>query len=183
MKFLKATRTTHRLLVLSLATVTVVSANGAFVPSSQALAGATTSFACGKSDGKPATVARTKKGDIPIVVWTSADFNESGFTPQVRCQQVSARFQSLYRSGQLQSITFGTLNRQNVVCATTKASSACTQQNLLYTLKPNSNPKQAIERLKAIRNRASSGGIEESASSEPNTASNSIDLDWLNEDN
>jgi Circadian oscillating protein COP23 len=149
-------------------------------PSSQALT-ATTSFVCGKSEGKPATIARTKKGDFPIILWSSEAMSESGFTPQVRCQQVSARFQSLYRSGRLKSLTTGTLNNQPVICAATKGSS-CNAQNFVFTLKPNADPQQVIKRLHAIRNRASSRVLEESAATIP-TATNSVDLDWLNEDN
>ena len=171
----------HQFLALSLATVTAISGSS-FVAPSQALT-ATTNFVCGQSEGKPATVARTKKGDIPIVIWSSEVMSEAGFTPQVRCQQVSARFQTMYRSGQLKYITAGVLNKLPVLCATTKVNSTCSQQNLLYTLKPNADPKQIIQRLSAIRNRASSRGLEESASvSTANNDPRSIELDWLNED-
>ncbi len=172
----------RRLLTLSLATVTVASANILFETPSQALTAAT-SFVCGKSEGKPATVARTKKGDVPIVIWASEARSEAGYTPQVRCQQVSARFQSMYRSGQLKYITAGMLNKQPVVCATKQLNSACTQQNLLYTLQPNADPLQVIQKLSAIRNRASSKGIEESASLPSSTSTNSIELNWLDEEN
>jgi hypothetical protein len=181
MKFFRvASVSAHQLVVLGLATVTLVSGNSLLMPSSQALT-ATTNFACGKFDGKPATVARTKKGDVPIVIWSSEGFSEAGFTPQVRCQQVSARFQSMYRSGQLKYITAGIVNKQPVVCATKEVSSACTPQNLLYTLKPNSDPQQVIKRLMAIRNRATSRGLEESASVSTTNDAKSIDLDWLEE--
>jgi Circadian oscillating protein COP23 len=181
MKLLQMVMEPKQLLTLGLATVTAISASTLLIPSSQALT-ATTNFVCGKSDGKPATVARTKKGDVPIVIWSSEGFSESGFTPQVRCQQVSARFQSLYRSGQLKYITAGTINKLPVVCATKQLNSACTQQNLLYTLKPNSDPKLVIARLMAIRNRATSRGLEESATTEPtNDATNSVDVGWLDE--
>jgi hypothetical protein len=175
-----ATMATHRLFGLGLATLTMVSGTSLFAASSQALT-ATTSFVCGKAEGKPATVARTKKGDVPIVIWSSEGFSESGFTPQVRCQQVSARFQSLYRSGQLKYITAGSLNNRPVVCATKEVTGTCNNQNLLYTLKPNSDPKQVIQRLTAIRNRASSRGLEESASSTTGAA-NSIELNWLDDE-
>jgi Circadian oscillating protein COP23 len=175
-----ATIATHRLFAIGLATLTAVSGTSLFAASSQALT-ATTSFVCGKAEGKPATVARTKKGDVPIVIWSSEGFSESGFTPQVRCQQVSARFQALYRSGQLKYITAGTLNNRPVVCATKEVGSTCTKQNLLYTLKPNSDPKQVIQRLMAIRNRASSRGLEESASATTG-ATDSIELNWLDEE-
>ncbi len=181
MKVLQVALCSNQLLV-GLTVLAMVSANTLYAPSSQALT-ATTSFVCGKANGKPATLARTRKGDVPIVIWSSEALSGSGFTPQVRCQQVSARFQSLYRSGQLKYITAGTVNNLPVVCATKQVASTCDRQNLLYTLKPNADPQQVIKRLIAIRNRASSRGLEESAAISGTTPTNSIDLDWLNEDN
>jgi len=184
MKFLHvAFRQQYRLLMLCLATVTMVGESVIFMPSSQAVKTATTNFICGKFEGKPATVARTKKGDIPIVIWSSEGFSQSGFTPQVRCQKVSARFQMMYRSGQLKYITAGTVNNLPVICATKQLGSSCNQQNFLYTLKPNSDPQQVIKRLTMIRNRATSRGLEESASSPSENSSNSIEVNWLEEEN
>ena len=181
MKFLQmAAFSTRQLLMLGLATVTVVGSSSLLMPSSPAVT-ATTNFICGKSDGIPATVARTRKGDVPIVIWSSEGFTEAGFTPQLRCQQVSARFQSMYRSGQLKYMIAGTLNRQPVVCATKQLNSNCTSQNLLYTLKPDADAKQVIRRLTAIRNRSSSKGLEESATRLAPTDANSVELDWLDE--
>lgn len=169
----------RQILALGVSTLAIVGSMFS-APSSQALT-ATTSFVCGKSQGTPATIARTKKGDFPIILWSSEAMSDAGFTPQLRCQQVSARFQSLYRSGRLKSLTTGTLNNQSVICATAKAKS-CNAQNLLYTLQPNADPQQVIRRLQIIRHRASSRSIEESASATP-TATDSIDLDWLDEEN
>lgn len=171
--------TPQQLLTLGLATAIAIGTNGLLVTSSHSVTAAT-NFVCSKVDGKPATVARTKKGDVTIVVWSSEGFSDAGFTPQVRCQQVSARFQNLYRSGQLKYITAGTIDNLPVVCATKQLASTCTPQNLLYTLKPNSDPQLVIKRLMAIRNRATSRGLEESASTSTNT-SKSIEIDWLDE--
>jgi hypothetical protein len=186
MKLLEiVTLVTYRRLVVSLSAIATIAGNSLFVESSQALT-ATTNFVCGKADGVPATIARTKKGDVPIVIWRSEDLSEAGFTPQVRCRQVSARFQSMYRSGQLKYITAGVLNNMPVICATTKVNSNCSSQNLLYTLKPNSNPQQVIQRLISLRNRASSESINESAKLPANSdklPAKSVELDWLNEDN
>jgi hypothetical protein len=144
---------------------------------------AATSFVCGKSEGTPATVARTKKGDVPIVVWSSEGFSKSGFTPQVRCQQVSARFQSLYRSGQLKYITAGTLNNIPVICATREQTGTCSQQNLLYTLKAGADPQLVIKKLMMVRNRATNVGLNESAStSTPDNSAKSIEVNWLEGD-
>lgn len=172
----------HRLSILTLVSITAIASSTVFAPSSSALT-ATTKFVCGKADGKPATVARTKKGDVTLLIWSSEGFSEAGFTPQVRCQQVSARFQSMYRSGQLKYITAGTLNKLPVVCATSQLGSTCNQKNLLYTLKPNSDPQLVIARLTAIRNRASSRGLEESARVPDASPVNSVELDWLEDEN
>jgi Circadian oscillating protein COP23 len=181
MKLLEiATLTAQRLSVFSLATIATIGGSSLWLTESSQALTATTNFVCGKADGVPATVARTKKGDIPIVIWRSEDLSEAGFTPQVRCRQVSARFQSMYRSGQLKYVTAGVLNNMPVICATTKVNTDCSSQNLLYTLKSNSDPQQVIKRLIAIRNRSSSRSLEESASVPSKT---SIELDWLSEEN
>jgi hypothetical protein len=179
----------RQFLTLGLVTVTVVAGNSLLVPSSQA-GTATTNFVCDKAEGFPATLARTKKADIPIVIWKSEDMSEAGFTPQVRCQQVSARFQSLYRSGQLKYITAGTImtagKKVPVVCATKQIGGNCTSQNLLYTLKPKTDPQQVIKQLAAIRNRASSSALNESATiKKPTVATSNVsfDVDSLDEEN
>ncbi|MBC6423024.1 MAG: hypothetical protein GDA43_18430 [Hormoscilla sp. SP5CHS1] len=50
-------------------------------------------FFCGRSDGEPATVVRTSKGNVPIIIWVDLGFEALGWTPQRRCQAVSDRFQ------------------------------------------------------------------------------------------
>jgi hypothetical protein len=163
-------------LMLCLATAAMVGENTLLSLPSQAVT-ATTSFVCGKVNGTPATVARTKTGDVPIVIWRSEEWSKSGFTPQVRCQQVSARFQSLYRSGRLKYITAGSIGKTPVICATIEKTGACTQQNLLYTLKPGANPQLVISKLMQVRNRATSVGTEESAE-QPN----SFDVNWFEDE-
>jgi Circadian oscillating protein COP23 len=173
----------RQFLTLGLVTVTVVAGNSLLAPSSQA-GTATTSFVCGQSNGSPATLARTKKADIAIVTWQSEGM---GVPPQIRCQQVSARFQSLYRSGQLKYITAGTIKKVPVVCATRQVGGTCTNQNLLYTLKPNSDPQQVIQGLSALRNRASSVSLNESSPTikKPSTPTSNVsfDVDSLDEEN
>ncbi len=147
-------------------------------PPSQAVP-ATTNFVCGRSKGQPATVAKTKKGDVPIIIWNSEILKDSGYDRELRCQQVSARFQSIYRSGRLKYITAGTLNNRPVICATIERGSACNDANLLYTLKPNQNARLAIQRLQNIRNLASNDPTAESGEID----SPSVKLDWLEDEN
>jgi hypothetical protein len=179
MKSLPVMSGRSKFLMLGLATAVMVGESALLSPPSQAVTAAT-SFICGKFEGTPATVARTKKGDVPIVIWSSEGFSKSGFTPEVRCRQVSARFQTLYRSGQLKYITAGSINRVPVICATREQTGTCTQQNLLYTLKPGADPQLVIKKLMLVRNRATSRGLEESASTTiPDTSAKSIEVNWL----
>lgn len=182
MKFLglSSNRSTQCLL-LCLATFTMLGEGIVSAPSSHAVTAATRFF-CGKFEGKPATLVKTKKGDVAIVIWSSDEFNGAGYKPQVRCQQVSARFQSLYSSNKLKYITAGKLNNLPVICSTLERNGACSSQNVLYTLKPSADPQQTIARLQQVRNRATNRGIEESAGSNE-VAAKSIEMDWLQEDN
>jgi hypothetical protein len=107
-------------------------------------------FICATYNGELTTIAKTKKGDVPIVIWNSEQFSAAGFTPEVRCKQVSARFETLYRSGQLKYITAGTLNKMPAICATKNTNANCNRENLLYTLKSDEDP---YSRVMMIRNR------------------------------
>jgi hypothetical protein len=142
-----------------------------------------TRFVCGQFEGKPTTIAKIKTGNVPVVIWNSETFSESGFTPQVRCQKVSAKFQTLYQNGGLKYITAGTIDRLPVLCGTKQFNGACNRQNLLYTLKPNANPQQVIKNLMRISNQTTSRGLEERDTTvDDSTPINSIELNWLEED-
>lgn len=117
-----------------------------------------TSFFCGVCDGVPITFARTAKGYIPVIRWVSEHFSNSGYTPQKRCQEVSARFQTYYNSGTLNYITAGRMNGQPVVCVADSAGGRCT--GLLFTLKPGSDANSTVRQLFDIRTRGA-GPLEE----------------------
>lgn len=111
------------------------------------------SFYCGTSQGAPATLAKSGSRVVPIIRWSSDAFSNSGFSPERRCQEVSKRFQTYYDDGSLSFITTGRMNGQNVVCVARSNGGPCA--GLLFTLKPGSNPTQAINQLFNIRTRAS----------------------------
>jgi Circadian oscillating protein COP23 len=128
-------------------------------------------FVCAFYNGEFTTIAKTKKGDIPIVIWNSEKFSAAGFTPQIRCKQVSARFETLYRSGQLKHITAGTLNKMPAICATKETSGKCTPENLLYTLKSTEDP---YSRVMMIRNREITARAMEKTDAKPGDEDTSI---------
>jgi hypothetical protein len=117
-------------------------------------------FFCGTSrnsstgESVPATIARTKRGNVPMIIWKSTFFatGRKSFTPQARCQEVSRRFQSFYREGSLAYLTTGTLNAQNVICVAEDFGGPC--KGLLLTLEPKDNPKQFLQDLLSVRTRA-----------------------------
>ncbi len=122
-----------------------------------------TKFVCeGGIDGLPTTFAVTSRGNVPVITWYSDYFSSGGYGPQKRCEQVTARFDNFYQTGQLDYITTGLVNGQPVVCATDTNGGACTDKNVLFTLKPDSDPVATVEQLFNIRTGASSGPLFES---------------------
>lgn len=131
-----------------------------FVSSAQAETQSSDRFFCGTSrdsaTGKdiPVTIARTPRGNVSMILWKSTFFATSlnDFTPQSRCQEVSRRFQSFYRSGTLSFLTTGKINGQNVICAAAEYGSPC--KGLLLTLEPNDDPQKVLKDLLDLRTRA-----------------------------
>lgn len=137
-------------------------------------------FVCGVSQGQPATIAQTPRGNIPVIVWVSQYFSRSGFNPQARCQDVSSRFQSFYSQGALNFITAGIVNGQPVVCATGAAGGPCNNTNVLFTLKPGESAARVIQGLHQIRGGAA-GPLYESTRQRSSSNSDSINVsDFLN---
>lgn len=114
-------------------------------------AGMASSFFCGESKGAPATMAETSRGDLPVIRWVSDHFDSSGYTPQERCQEVSARFDKFYNNGNLNYLTTGRVNGLPVICAVPSEGASCTSEYVLYTLKPWQSPSSRLQALLAFR--------------------------------
>jgi hypothetical protein len=103
-------------------------------------------FSCKVTKNTPTTYVRTSLGqEIPIIRWVQNFF--PGITPLERCRQVSRKFQVNADQGFLKTITTGKINGYPVVCAAKSTNDSCTSQTVLFTLKPGTNPKIAVERL------------------------------------
>jgi hypothetical protein len=123
-----------------------------------------TTFYCGKSKGVSVTFARTQDGrKVTIVRWTSNNYFPPPWTAQRRCEEVSRRFQRSHDNGTLKNITTGTLRGEPVVCAGTSQNTACTGNNLLFTLKRGVNPGATLRRLLDRRGLAAGNTLNESA--------------------
>jgi len=91
-----------------------------------AAAPAAQSFFCGTAAGAPATTVVTADGrQVPVIRWTSAAFNDAGWSQQRRCQEVSARFDGLLKQGRLAYITTGRMNGLPVICTAASRGGAC----------------------------------------------------------
>lgn len=104
-------------------------------------------FACIMNDKKIATVARTSKGDVPIIIWTSNFFNSSGWSPELRCKQSSQKFEYLRQNDSLNYITSGKINGYPVICGAKAVNDSCTNESVLFTLKENDDPLKVLNQI------------------------------------
>lgn len=105
-------------------------------------------FLCGMSQGKPATLARTQRGQtVTLIVWTNQDFTASGWSPERRCQAISTRFERFNANRQLQQLKTGTVNGQPVICAANSRNSVCSRDTVLITLPAGTNANSTLDRL------------------------------------
>ena len=133
----------------------VIGAIGGMALSARPAAAGTSarSFVCGSAAGAPATNVVTADGrQVPVIRWTSSMFNDAGWSPQRRCQEVSARFDMFLKQGRLAYITTGRINGLPVICTTDSRGGAC--DGLLYTLKPGQNATATLKNLLDIRVKA-----------------------------
>lgn len=105
-------------------------------------------FSCGTTQGVPATVVQTSRGNITVIRWVSNVFGEQ-YGPEYRCRVVSAKFQQFHKDGQLNYLTTGVSNGQSVVCVASSKGGPCS--GILFTLKPGSDPQNTLARLMNVR--------------------------------
>jgi hypothetical protein len=103
-------------------------------------------FFCGISNDKPATMVRTSRGNIPLILWSDADL-ASGLSPQQRCEKISARFENLNQSGHLKFITTGTVNGIPVLCAVPDRNSYCSENNILTSFQSETEANEFAREL------------------------------------
>ncbi len=106
-------------------------------------------FSCQELEGVPTTIADTSRGPIPIVYWRSQYFEADGFSPEVRCQTVSQKFQSHFQNGQLNYLTVGRIENTSVICVADQRGGSC--RDVLFTLKPGVDPVTVLRQLLFMR--------------------------------
>jgi hypothetical protein len=139
--------------------ISIVSIVGILITSDPSYA-RETQFFCDSWEGSPATIARTPSGEVPVIRWIDDSWG-SEYTPQKRCELVSEKFQKYHSEGTLKYMTTGIENGQKVVCVAQTEGGSCKGRSL-FTLKPDANPGQTLEKLMNVRNR-SSGPLNQSS--------------------
>ncbi|MDB9431182.1 COP23 domain-containing protein [Microcystis aeruginosa CS-555/01A07] len=100
---------------------------------------------------KPTTYALTATGKkIAVIRWVK---NWGGkYTPEVRCQEVSAKFQSASEQGLLKYLTYGIKSGQKVICVAGEYGGPCLQ--VLFTLRSNDDPDRVLQDMMSVGFRA-----------------------------
>jgi Circadian oscillating protein COP23 len=127
-------------------------------------------FFCGIINRQPVTLARTPRGNVPVIRWVSNNYFPPPWNAQKRCQEVAKRFQRNYDNGTLKYITSGSLNGEPVICAALRKDDSCTNSTLLFTLKPGTDADVTLQRLMDRRGLASGYILSE-------TGPGSVDVD------
>ncbi|MEM7725433.1 MAG: COP23 domain-containing protein [Cyanobacteria bacterium P01_A01_bin.45] len=112
----------------------------------------------------PATYARTQNGRRVLIIRWVSNYFSGQWTPRKRCSVVSRNFQRLYDQGQLKYIKSGWMKGLPVLCAVTSPQYGCRRNNVLFTLKPGSNPQYSARQLLNRRGLANGVVLNESAS-------------------
>jgi Circadian oscillating protein COP23 len=95
-----------------------------------------------------ATSARTES--IAIIRWKSGF---GGYSPQVRCNMVSTKFQTAWTGGNLKFIKAGVSNQtgQGIICGTAELQQKCDDAQILFTLKNHQDAKNIITSINSIK--------------------------------
>lgn len=117
-----------------------------------------TTFVCGRkfdpSSGEriPVTAAWVpeRKTHVYFIGWKSEYFNQGGWSPEKRCQQVTQKFQEFYAQNRLNYITAGKHNGYPIICGVANPGEPCNQNSQLFTIKTGSNADAVIRRIMDI---------------------------------
>jgi Circadian oscillating protein COP23 len=109
-------------------------------------------FSCQNIKGVYSTVAiidNDENNPKIIIKWVSNAL--AGYPPQKRCNEVSQNFQVYHEMKQLNYVTTGVINRQNVICVAKNKGLDCNRslpkQGLIFTLKPGQSKEKTLKAL------------------------------------
>ena len=151
-KYLRAPLTALAV-ALSVSSVSVINSQPTAAQAQDFFCG--TKWATNADVAYPATMVRSRNGDVPIITWTENSRINDTWTPRKRCQSVSQRFEELNRQGKLQALGVGRVNNQPVICGLGLGDGGCNSNNTLLTVTNGIDPGRFLENLLNTRSNAS----------------------------
>ncbi|MEY2857593.1 MAG: hypothetical protein RLZZ74_1905 [Cyanobacteriota bacterium] len=113
-------------------------------------------YYCAQLNGSWNTFVNTPRGRVKLINW--ANQFSPDWTPQKRCSEVSGRFQKFLDQGNLKFIRTGNVNNLPVLCVANARGGDCPDDNVLVTLKPETDPEGVLIKLVDFR-RSVSGEV------------------------
>jgi Circadian oscillating protein COP23 len=106
-----------------------------------------------------------KPEPIALIQWKSKISGK--YTPQVRCNMVSSKFQQAWETKRLNYLTAGVAKSgAGLVCGIKSRSTPCNESTMLFTLLNGADATETIERIKNIRSGTGSNPIPQSSGDE-----------------
>jgi hypothetical protein len=104
-----------------------------------------------------------KKEPVALIQWKSKLSGK--YTPQFRCNMVSAKFQQAWESKSLKYLTAGTDKKSGfgIICSSRDLDTPCNRSNMLFTLANGADANQTIDRIKDIKAGTGSNPVPESS--------------------
>ena len=139
------------------------------------------SFYCGQtfdpSTDKivPTTIvaSSSKREPVALIQWKSKISGK--FTPQVRCNTVSAKFQQAWSAKRLNYLTAG-LDKASglgIICGVKELATPCNRSSMLFTLANGADANETLDRIRGI-------GKGNGGNPDPQSSGNSVvDINWI----
>jgi len=101
------------------------------------------------ANGGFVTIVTNGRESQSLITWNSQAFSRSGYTPEVRCQAVTNRFNDAVNNGIRLRLTAGQVNGLGVICSLQGRERGCNEDNVIVTLAGEAarNPRQALNEL------------------------------------
>jgi hypothetical protein len=146
---------------------------GSTLVSSEAIAKSPTkvSFYCGQTFDPnsnaivPTTLVASsaKREPVALIQWKSKISGK--YTPQVRCNMVSSKFQQAWSAKRLNYLAAGVDKKSGlgIICGSKDRATPCNRSSMLFTLSNGADASETIDRIKAIKTGAGSNPLPQSS--------------------
>lgn len=99
------------------------------------------------NNGGFVTVVSNGQVTRSLITWNSQAFSYSGYTPEVRCNTVTARFNNAFQNQNRLRLSTGTINNLGVICGLQGRERRCNSENTIITLTPGKNAREALNEV------------------------------------